>query len=580
MSAQPSDPAVPDDTPELGLFAQIRSFNGVYWIANTMEMFERLAYYGLRTVLPVYMVLSLEEGGPQFDHVQKGAIYAWWALVQSGLPVFTGGYADRYGYKNTVAVAIAVKIVGYLVMAYAVDIASAITGGVSATVPGHGVTYAVFLVGSLGLAGGTAIFKPGLQGIISLQLNEKTSSVGWSVFYQIVNVGGFLGPFLAGWMRLLDWKYVFIACAIIVSLNYVFLLAFPEPEKETGGDEQGVGFLGALKVLWQSAIGICEPRLMAFLVVFSGFWAMFHQLFDLLPNYIDDWVDSSAVAQAVAAPLFGLFGSTMPEAWGGNLPQEYMININAGMCMLLAFLIGFATGKVRSMTAMIAGIFVASAAIYGLGVSTDGWFILLAIAMFSLGELMSSPTKMRYFANIAPPGKKGLYLGYINATGGIGWFLGSRIAGTMYEEGGDKVVLARRYLVEQLGQDAGMVQEMAKTEVLPTLAAQLDQTPDAVRTLLFTTYDPSFVWTHFALIGLVSMFGLLIFDFVTKQKLAIEPYILLLLTGFISLYTYGWIPAVFFSVCILAYLFVEHVAPQWLPTGQARTDAESSADAA
>lgn len=580
MSTQPSDPAVPDDTPDLGLFAQIRSFNGVYWIANTMEMFERLAYYGLRTVLPVYMVLSLEEGGPQFDHVQKGAIYAWWALVQSGLPVFTGGYADRYGYKNTVAVAIAVKVVGYLVMAYAVDIAAALTGGVSATVPGHWVTYSVFLFGSLGLAGGTAIFKPGLQGIISLQLNEKTSSVGWSVFYQIVNVGGFLGPFLAGWMRLLDWKYVFIACAIIVSLNYVFLLAFPEPEKETGGDEQGVGCIGALWVLWQSTIGICEPRLMAFLVVFSGFWAMFHQLFDLLPNYIDDWVDSSAVAQAVAAPVFGLFGSTMPDAWGGNLPQEYMININAGMCMLLAFLIGYLTGKVRSMTAMIAGIFVASSAIYSLGLSTDGWYILLAIAMFSLGELMASPTKMRYFANIAPPGKKGLYLGYINATGGIGWFLGSRIAGNMYEEGGDKVVLARRYLVDQLDQDATMVHELAKTEVLPTLAAHLDQTPDAVRTLLFTTYDPSFVWTHFALIGLVSMVGLLIFDFVTKQKLASEPYILLVLTGVISLYTYGQVPALFFTASIVAYMVVERTYPRWLPTGQAEADGEAETDAA
>ena len=85
-----TQPLEPQNTDKMGLFEQIKSFNGVYWIANSMEMFERLAYYGLRTVLPIYMVLSLEEGGPQFDHVQKGTIYAWWALVQSGLPVFTG----------------------------------------------------------------------------------------------------------------------------------------------------------------------------------------------------------------------------------------------------------------------------------------------------------------------------------------------------------------------------------------------------------------------------------------------------------------------------------------------------------
>lgn len=560
-----------DTKEQLGLFEQIRAFNKVYWIANVMEMFERLAYYGLRTVLPVYMVLSVEAGGPQFDHIQKGSIYAWWALVQSGLPVFTGGYADKYGYKLTVAVAIAVKMVGYLVMAYAVEMALLTSGGGSAGVPGHAHVYAIFLLGSLALAGGTAIFKPGLQGIIGLQLSEKNASVGWSVFYQIVNVGGFLGPFLAGWMRLMAWKYVFISCAIIVAFNYVFLLTFAEPDKEVSQDPEQDGAKGPLaffKVFWNSTIGICEPRLMAFLVVFSGFWAMFHQLFDLLPNYIDDWIDSSGVANAIAAPLLGLFGAEMPAEWAGNLPQEYMINLNAGMCMTFAFLVGYFTGKVRSMTAMIAGIFVASTAIWGLGVSTNGWVVLFAIACFSFGELMSSPTKMRYFSNIAPPGKKGLYLGYINATGGIGWFLGSLIAGEMYEQDGDKVVLARRYLTDQLGQAADVVEAMPKDQVVPTLAQAVNGTPDTVRLLLMETYDPSFIWTHFALIGIVSMVGLIVFDAITRAKVAAEPYLLTVLTGLVAFYTYGLKPAVFFVVLMVVYMALDKAAPHLLPQGQ------------
>ncbi|MCA9566418.1 MAG: MFS transporter [Myxococcales bacterium] len=555
-----------------GLFAQIAGFNRVYWISNVMEMFERLAYYGLRTVLPVYMVLSVEAGGPQFDHIQKGSIYAYWALVQSGLPVFTGGYADRYGYKLTVAVSIAIKMVGYLVMAYAVDLALLTSAGDSAGVAGHPHVYGIFLAGALALAGGTAVFKPGIQGIIGLQLNDRNGSVGWSVFYQVVNVGGFLGPFLAGYMRLLAWKYVFIACALIVALNYVFLLTFPEPEKEEEEDVQpGGGISEFIAVLWRSTIGICEPRLMSFLVVFSGFWAMFHQLFDLLPNYIDDWVDSSGVANAVAAPILGAFGQGLPADWHGNLPQEYMINLNAGMCMTFAFLVGYLTGKVRSMTAMIAGIFVSSAAIWGLGVSTNGWAVLFAIGAFSFGELMSSPTKMRYFSSIAPPGKQGLYLGYINATGGIGWFLGSLIAGEMYEKDGDKVVLARRYLVEQLGQAKDAVEAMPKDDVVPRLAELTSSTPDGVRMLLMETYDPSFIWTHFALIGLVSMVGLIVFDRVTKAKIALEAYVLTVLTGLVSLYTYGWMPALFFVVLMLVYVVLERAAPQFLPTG-ASTD--------
>ena len=92
------------------LLKQLQSFNRVFWTANTIEMLERLAYYGLRTVIPIYMVLSIEQGGPEFTHVQKGLIFGWWALVQSMVPVVTGGYADRFGYKLTVAISIAIKI--------------------------------------------------------------------------------------------------------------------------------------------------------------------------------------------------------------------------------------------------------------------------------------------------------------------------------------------------------------------------------------------------------------------------------------------------------------------------------------
>ena len=549
---------------QAGLIQQIRGFNQVYWLSNVMEMFERLAYYGLRTVLPIYMLLSVEQGGPQFDHVQKGSIYAYWALVQSGLPVFTGGYADRYGYKLTVAVAIAVKVIGYLVMAYALELAALGTNGASAGVPGHLAVYVAFTAGALLLAGGTAIFKPGIQGIIGHQLTEANGAVGWSVFYQVVNVGGFLGPYLAGVMRLMDWKYVFISCALIVSFNYVLLFLFAEPEQEAGAEPASRGLLGALLVLWHSAIGICEPRLMWFLVIFSGFWAMFNQLFDLLPNYIDDWIDGRGVAATLVAPFM-----TLPEAWNGHLPQEHMINVNAGMCMLFAFLIGYVAGKMRAMSAMIVGILLATGAIGSLGWSMNGWWTLAAIASFSLGELFASPTKMRYFSSIAPPGKKGLYLGYINATVGIGWFLGSLMAGTLYETLGDKVVLARRHLVDVVGLSADSVESMPKDDVVPLLATRLGTDAEGVRVFLMETYAPSQVWTTFAMVGLLSMVGLVLYDQITRRNLVYETALLVPLTFVVARLTYdSWYPATFFVLLMLVYVVIERVLPDILPTGQ------------
>ncbi len=230
-----------EETEPQGLGQQLKGFNRVFWIANNMEMIERLAYYGLRAVVALYIVEALEAGGPQFDQTDKGIIFAWWAAVQSFVPIFTGGFADKHGYKLTVAISVAIKIAGYLVMAYAIELGSLTTGGGSDGVAGHDAVFWWFMLGACLLALGTAVFKPGLQGIIALQLKASNASVGWSVFYQIVNVGGFLGPYLAGAMRLMAWRNVFLACAVIVALNWLVLLTFPEPDKELTDEPQHEG---------------------------------------------------------------------------------------------------------------------------------------------------------------------------------------------------------------------------------------------------------------------------------------------------------------------------------------------------
>ena len=176
-----------------------------------MEMFERLAYYGVRAVVAIYMVLALELGAG-FTHVQKGAIFAAWA-PQSVLPMFTGGFADRYGHKR-IAVAIVIKIIGYGMMASFKD-------------------YSLFFAGCMFLAGGGHL-QAGVQGTLAATMDKSSASVGWGLFYQLVNVGGFLGPVLAGVLRILDWSYVFWACAVIVAINFLWLPFYKDPTQEMG----------------------------------------------------------------------------------------------------------------------------------------------------------------------------------------------------------------------------------------------------------------------------------------------------------------------------------------------------------
>ena len=125
----------------MSFWDQTRSLTWPFWAANIMEMIERLAYYGVRVVIPIYIAQADEIGGLHFSQSDKGSIFMWWALVQSALPAFTGGVADRYGYKRQIVVAIGLKMVGYLIMATQRD-------------------FWPFFTGCLVLAAGTAVFKP------------------------------------------------------------------------------------------------------------------------------------------------------------------------------------------------------------------------------------------------------------------------------------------------------------------------------------------------------------------------------------------------------------------------------------
>lgn len=501
--------AAPQNESELSTIPfsqQLRSFGSVYWIANWMELVERFAYYGVRVVLPVFMVAAFQKGGPELTQIQKGNIYAVWAVVQSFIPILSGGFADRYGYKLNIALSTVLKIIGYLIMGYTVALSEWGAGMPLSEARGKGLdnAYEIFFLGAMFLAFGTAIFKPGVQGLIANQMPKGSASLGWGLFYQMVNIGGFIGPLLAGYLRILDWEYVFLACAGGIALNFIPLFFFAEPARPEGAETSD----RPQALLYRALSGLLEPRLFFFTISFAGFWLMFYQLFDILPNFIDDWIDS----RAPAAWLSGILGESAVPTTDGNLTQEWMINANALLISLFAFGVGYLTGRMKSLTAIIVGIGISAVAIYGLGMSMSGWWILGAIGLFSVGEMMASPTKMRYLASIAPPGREGLYMGYVNFTVGIGWSIGSIIAGHMYQEQGDKVELARRYLVEEKLATAVEVSAISKNDLLPFFETTVGVDAWETRNLLWDKYEPYSMWLVFTLIGVGSMIAIMIYN--------------------------------------------------------------------
>ncbi len=694
-------PAHQPATSRQGLLPQIKGLDNRFWIVNIMEMFERLAYYGVRAVVAIYMVLPLEQGGPQFTHVEKGSIFAAWASVQSVLPVFTGGFADRYGHKRTIAVAIVLKMIGYLLM-------------------GTQMSYGGFFAGCIMLAAGTAIFKPGVQGTLAATLRDSNASVGWALFYQLVNIGGFLGPVLAGVLRNeFSWSWVFYSCAIIVAVNFLWLPFYrdpteTEPAEESSADDEAstaaalgqlsasvsrstaafwlfisaaalvysiwhwwsVAMQGEVLIEWMytmwaalfvtafalylprkdaldagradvmsvfivSVVGLFQHRVLWFCILFAGFWLMFNQVFDLLPNVIEDWVDTSGIiatlggafsgpvtpavlalfaglifgglcalgillamrpdrrdVEAVPTPAYavvaialagaalfpvrlvvpadlsplilvgiiatlGVAGAVAAKlsrvpavplaagaalaaglaavvviradlmasaaglvalaAEGGQVNPEWMINLNPALIVFTMVGFGYLTSFVRPLTSILIGMFIATVGSYTAGTATIGLSCLAGIAIFSVGEMLSSPKKMEFLASLARKGQEGTFMGYANMPVAIGWILGSIGAGSWYEQHGDKKNLAREHLINELGMSREVVEALPRSELVPMLADKLSMTPIELQGFLFETYHPERIWLIIAMIGGGSIVGMLLYAGVLRYIDAREP---------------------------------------------------------
>ena len=483
------------DVEQYGLWAALASLSYVFWVVGGMEMIERLAYYGVKATATLYAKDPVSVGGLGIRLSDFGIILGTWAFVQSFVPVFTGGLSDRLGYKETIFLSTVVKIAGYLLMA-------------------SFATFWGFFASAVVLALGTGIFKPGIQGTLVKATNRQNSSMAWGVFYQTVNIGGFLGPIVAAALRQLAWQNVFFACAAIISLNFILLLLYKEP-----GKEERLAFKRSVQAgeahqdsLWLAALKeITKPVLLLFLLLFSGFWFMFNSLFDVLPAYIDDWVNTKVIVQT-------LFGSGGASGWfaikilgmsqdGSTILPEGLVNWNAGVIMIFCFLIAGWSARLRAVNSMMIGTLLCSAGLFVFGASSFAWFVALGIIAFSTGEMLSSPKFLEFLGNIAPSDKKAMYLGFSQLPQGIGWTLEGYFGPRWYDIWASKDRFSLEML-EQRGMSVAELGNIPQGEAFQTLITFTGESADALTVALYQTHDIGLLWYVMGSVGVLSAIGM------------------------------------------------------------------------
>ncbi len=537
-----------EETKKVPVIQQVREMGATFWIANGSEAFERLAFFGVRAVLPLYMF-----GGNsvlKLSMTEKGIIFGVWALIQCLLPMISGGYTESYGYRKSLVVAFTLNGLGYLLMANVPALAGDSASG-----------RFWFMMASACLVGtGTAIFKPAVQGQVAKSLNEGNSGLGFGIFYWIVNIGGFLAPMAAAWARGDElnptWSHVFYGAAIVTVINLVYCLAFfPEPEKDAEAAKKSPGrvFADTMGELWRN-----QP-LFRFLLVISGFWLMFLQVWDLLPNFIDEWVDARDVGGWLTAMLGDGAKSFLTET--GSAKPEMLINIDAAAIILFVLPLSWFMGRYRMIVSLLLGMVISMVGFVGAGVTQTGSLVALFIFIFAIGEIVCSPKFSEYVGMTAPPDKKAQYMGYSNMPFAFGWFIGNLASGPLYDRFSSKLILSRRYLVEHLGMPEAWTKSTDSLPgdlVLDTVAARINDTsPEALQAAvaqaaeklnaidksalsaadvaklveaamaplqplkgnvdhyqvaqtLWNTYDPWVIWLMLVAVGLTSLIGMVL----------------------------------------------------------------------
>ena len=377
----------------------ITSFSKNYWIVILMEFFERGSYYGMMSILSVYMTDQLN-----FTKESVGVIKSTIQPLLYILPILSGAIGERFGYRKTLIFAFIFLGIGYFLTSQTTE-------------------YAMVFASLIIMAVGAGAFKPMISGTIARETNESNSTLGFGIFYWSINLGAFLFPLiLVPYIKsTFGWQYVMVASAIgTVAMLIPTLLVYKEPKKPENTKTLGEVLKGAVMVL-------TDVRFIGLIVIYSGFWILYFQMFDSVLWYVQKYVDATSVDNFVNG-IFSAAGISLN--WKFDI--EHVTVINAGTIILLQIVVSNIVKHTKALPTMIAGIAMGTIGMAILAINTNIWVFMLGIVIFSIGEMTAHPKFISYVGLIAPEDKKALYLGYAFLYGVLGSFIGGILGANLY----------------------------------------------------------------------------------------------------------------------------------------------------
>jgi MFS family permease len=278
-------------------------------------------------------------------------------------------------------------------------------------VTSYWVIFATLLI----MATGSGLFKPIITGTVARTTTEKNSGFGFGVYYWMINLGAFIGPLVAGYLKGFSWSYVFFASSLYCALMFlptIFIYRDPPKPESSKSVKEVLG--GALIVL-------SDARFMLLIFVYSCFWILYFQMFGTVLWYLRDFVDPTPVNNFFASIHIPL-----------SFDAQHVTVINALTIVLGQIGVSAAVKNIKAVPTMMIGILIGSTGFLVLALSQYAWVFILGIVVFSVGEMTCHPKYYSYIGLVAPEDKKAVYMGYAFLYGVIGSLFGMNVGGEMY----------------------------------------------------------------------------------------------------------------------------------------------------
>lgn len=463
-------------------------FSKAFWVANSVELLERLAYYAVFIVLTIY--LSNIWG---FSDIEAGFISGTFSALLYLLPTFVGAYADKIGFRTSILIAFSLLTIGYFglgafptlfenagLVRYGAGTGNGLFSAFfeerGLVTFGHDTEFTGLLESTqrwaivpilLLIVIGGAFIKSVISGTVARETTESTRARGFAIFYMMVNIGAFTGKTVVDPLRKslgdvgLVYLNYFSASMTLLALVAVYFLY---QSANTSG--QGKSFSDISRALGK----VCtNGRLIVLILIVSGFWMVQQQMYATMPKYV-----------------IRLVGEEASPGW--------IANVNPFCVFILVNLITTLMQKRSALASMTVGMFIipVSAMIMATGSMMGGELVfgsihpvtlmmIIGIAFQALAECFISPRFLEYFSLQSPKGEEGLYLGFSHLHSFVSSILAFGISGFLLE----------RYCPDPRG-----------------------YTPEAYAQ---ATEHAHYIWFFFFGIGLVSAIALIIYGKVTRK---------------------------------------------------------------